>query len=212
VSFNAQTNIITFTPNAGYSGAAQFNYSISDGFGGTASAKVSLTVTAPAAPPAAPVSFFSSSDTPATVTVNDRQAVTLGMRFETSVTGYITGIKFYKGPQNTGTHVGSVWASSGENLGNVTFTNETASGWQTATFATPIRVDPGRTYMVSYHTDTGSYSATGGYFNSAKTSGPLTAPTNFNGLYSYGSANQVPTSTYNSTNYWVDVVFNQLAG
>ncbi len=44
VSFNSQTNTVTFTPNTGYTGAASFSYAIADGQGGTATATVSLTV------------------------------------------------------------------------------------------------------------------------------------------------------------------------
>jgi hypothetical protein len=44
------------------------------------------------------------------------------------------------------------------------------------------------------------------------TSGPLTAPSNAvangNGVYFYGSGGGFPTSSYNATNYWVDVMFN----
>ncbi|MGO8655454.1 cadherin-like domain-containing protein, partial [Rhizobium ruizarguesonis] len=47
VTFDSQTKSVTFTPTAGYTGAASFSYSISDGYGGTASAAVSLTVGSP---------------------------------------------------------------------------------------------------------------------------------------------------------------------
>ena len=43
------------------------------------------------------------------------------------------------------------------------------------------------------------------------TNGPLTALAG-GGVYAYGSANPFPSSTYNTTNYWVDVVFSQSAG
>ena len=136
------------------------------------------------------------------------------MKFTSSSNGQVTAIKFYKGPQNTGTHTGSIWSSTGTRLGTVTFSNETASGWQTAQLATPVSITAGQTYVVSYHTNTGRYSANGGYFNTARTSGPLTAPTSGssggNGV-AYG-ASAFPTSSFNSSNYWVDVVFNQLAG
>jgi hypothetical protein len=29
-----------------------------------------------------------------------------------------------------------------------------------------------------------------------------------NGVYSYGSSSGFPSSSYNATNYWVDVLFN----
>ena len=36
-------------------------------------------------------------------------AVELGVKFRTDVAGSITGVRFYKGSQNTGTHVGHLW-------------------------------------------------------------------------------------------------------
>jgi len=44
---------VTYTPDAGFIGSDSFNYSIDDGFGGTASATVSITVTAQNKPPLA---------------------------------------------------------------------------------------------------------------------------------------------------------------
>ena len=55
-----------------------------------------------------------------------------------SVDGFVTGVRFYKGTGNTGTHVGSLWSSTGTRLATVTFTNETATGWQTASFGQPV--------------------------------------------------------------------------
>ena len=65
-------------------------------------------------------------------------AVNLGVKFQSDVAGYITGIRFYKGPSNTGTHVGHLWTASGALLATATFTNETASGWQQVNFANPV--------------------------------------------------------------------------
>ncbi|WP_244484440.1 DUF4082 domain-containing protein [Mesorhizobium sp. Root552] len=206
-TFNAQTNTVTFTPTAGYTGAAGFTYAISDGKGGTSSATVSLNVTTP---PPATQSLFASNSTPAIIADNDPNSVELGMKFTASTAGTITGIKFYKGSQNTGTHTGSLWTSTGSLMGTLTFTNETASGWQSATFNTPIQISAGQTYVVSYHTN-GFYSANNNYFTAPVTNGPLTAPVNA-GVYAYGSSSVFPTSTWNASNYWVDVMFNgQLA-
>ncbi len=133
------------------------------------------------------------------------------MRFTTSVAGTVSAIKFYKGTQDTGTHTGSLWSSTGTKLATVTFANETASGWQTATFSSPVALTAGTTYTASYHTNAGRYSNTGNFFTAAATSGPLTAPATTNGVYAYGSTSLFPTNTYNRTNYWVDVVFNPSA-
>jgi hypothetical protein len=95
-------------------------------------------------------------------------------------------------------------------LGTVTFTGETASGWQQATFATPVTVNANTTYVASYYAPVGRYSVNENYFSSATTRGPLTALQNgtdgANGVYRYG-ASGFPTSSYLSSNYWVDVVF-----
>ena len=133
------------------------------------------------------------------------------MRFTTSVAGTVSAIKFYKGTQDTGVHTGSLWSSTGTRLATVTFANETASGWQTATFSSPVALTVGATYTASYHTNAGRYSNTGNFFTAAAASGPLTAPATTNGVYAYGSASLFPTNTYNRTNYWVDVVFNPSA-
>ncbi|MFF0924102.1 DUF4082 domain-containing protein [Rhizobium leguminosarum] len=151
-------------------------------------------------------SLFGSA-TPAVVNTDDTSAVELGVKFQTSVAGTVTGIRFYKGSQDTGTHTGSLWSSTGTRLATLTFTNETASGWQIAYFTSPVALTAGQTYTASYHTNTGHYSTTADYFISNVTSGPLTAPASGNGVYTYGSASLFPTGTFQSTNYWVDVMF-----
>jgi hypothetical protein len=145
--------------------------------------------------------------TPAQPSANDRGPVELGTAFTSSVVGTITAVKFYKGPGNTGTHTGSIWSATGTRLATVTFTGESASGWQTATLPTPVTVTPGTTYVVSYLAPNGSYSVTPAFFNTAYNSGPLTAPAGSNGRYVYGASGGFPTNSWNATNYFVDVVF-----
>ncbi|MGX7703709.1 DUF4082 domain-containing protein [Methylobacterium sp. Gmos1] len=208
VSLNTTNSTITFTPTTNYTGPAGFTYAISDGRGGTSSASVALTVSAPGT---GPVSLFSSSATPAATNTNDTSPVELGVQFQASSAGTVSAVKFYKGTQDTGTHTGTLWSSTGQKLATATFTNESASGWQTATFSNPVALTPGATYTASYHTDAGRYSTTANGFASAVTSGPLTAPSTGNGVFAYGSSSLFPTNTYNKTNYWVDVVFNPSA-
>ncbi|MET3332220.1 MULTISPECIES: DUF4082 domain-containing protein [Bradyrhizobium] len=211
-SFNAQSNSVIFTPTAGYTGSASFNYSISDGHSGTASALVSLDVNAASS---TTVRLFSASDEPSIVAANDPQSVELGVKFQTSTPGDIVGIRFYKGPSNTGSHVADLWSSTGTLLATATFTSETADGWQQVNFATPVTIMPGMTYVASYHTS-GNYAADPGLLANAITNGPLTAPSSSsiggNGVFAYGTDSLFPTNTYNSTSYGVDVVFRpQLA-
>ncbi len=120
-------------------------------------------------------------------------------------------MRFYKAGANTGTHVGTLYDAAGATLRQATFANETASGWQAVTFATPVAVTAGTTYIASYHAPNGRYSVTG----SAFASGPfdnaplhaLSSSESPNGVYAYGAAPAFPTSTYNAANYWVDVLF-----
>ena len=66
--------------------------------------------------------------TPANAADPDTNAVELGVKFTSDVNGLITGIRFYKGATNTGTHTGTLWSSAGAPLATATFTNETAVG------------------------------------------------------------------------------------
>ncbi|GAB3970766.1 hypothetical protein GCM10029978_044720 [Actinoallomurus acanthiterrae] len=156
-------------------------------------------------------SLWDDTAVPAVQSNPDTQPVTLGVKFTASVNGFISGIRFYKGSLNTGTHVGSLWSSSGTLLASATFTNETASGWQQVNFSTPVPVTANTTYIASYFTSSGYYSVTRPYFTSAYVNAPLTAPASAdsggNGVYAYGATNTFPTGTYQTTNYWVDVLF-----
>jgi Domain of unknown function (DUF4082)/Fibronectin type III domain len=156
--------------------------------------------------------LFKAGDIPATVTVNDSNPVELGVKFQTTTAGQITGFRFYKSPQNTGTHVAHLWSAQGTLLASATFTNETASGWQQVNLSSPVTLTAATTYTVSYHTN-GFYSANANYFANAHSSGVLTAPPSLtsagNGVYAYGSTSGIPKNSYNATNYWVDLVFKQ---
>ena len=94
---------------------------------------------------------------PSIVTADDTNAVELGFKFQADTNGQITGIRFYKGPQNTGPHVADLWSSTGTLLATATFSNETASGWQQVNFSNPVAITAGTTYVASYHTN-GDYS------------------------------------------------------
>jgi hypothetical protein len=211
VSYNSSTQTVSFVPTIGYTGSASFTYSITDG-NGAASANVSLLVN----DPTATVSLFSPTSTPAIAAVSDPNAVELGVKFQASENGQITGLRFYKGPGNNGPHVADLWSSTGTLLATATFTNETASGWQQVNFATQVTITAGTTYVASYHTNSGDYAADPNLFATALTNGPLTAPSSSssggNGVYAYGSSSLFPTNNFNSTSYGVDVVFKpQLA-
>jgi hypothetical protein len=134
--------------------------------------------------------------------------VELGVKFRTIVDGTITGIRFYKANGDTGTHTAHLWDRSGNLLASSKFTDETAGGWQQVIFTTPVVITTDTTYIASYRTNMFAY--TEGYFATEASNGALRYLADGfdggNGVYSYGP-NFFPVNTYNSTNYWVDVVF-----
>jgi hypothetical protein len=146
---------------------------------------------------------------PTVAAATDTSAVELGVKFTTSKAGFISAIKFYKAAGNGGTHTGSIWSSDGKKLAAVTFTKETASGWQTAKLTKSLAVKANQSYVVSYLAPQGKYSYTPNYFSEAKKSGSLSVPAAGNGRYHYGAAGGFPTKSWKSANYFVDVVFSQ---
>ena len=149
---------------------------------------------------------------PSTVDSGATEATEVGVAFTSSVYGSVTGIRFYKAAGNTGTHTGSLWTSTGTLLATVTFTSETASGWQEASFSEPVELVPGLTYVAAYVAPNGHYSVTPNGFASAITNGPLQAlatgaTPNGNGVFSLGLGTAFPKTTFNGNNYFVDVLF-----
>ena len=120
-----------------------------------------------AAAASCPCSAWDSSATPTNPSVNDPNAVELGVKFRVDLNGFITGIRFYKGTTNTGTHVGTSGIVPGTCLPTATFTNETACGWQQVNFSTPVAVTANTVYVASYHTNTGNYAANNNFFASS---------------------------------------------
>src|SRR6478735_12109806 len=123
-------------------------------------------VTAPSASAAlpCPCTIWAATATPANPSEADNSAVELGTKFRSDSAGFVTGVRFYKGTGNTGTHVGNLWTTAGANLATVTFAGESAGGWQQANFATPVAITANTTYVVSYYAPVGRYSNDAGLF------------------------------------------------
>src|SRR4029077_10468146 len=184
---------------------------ITDVAGNALVASFSSSFTTAASSSTCPCSVWPAAATPAVAAANDPSPIEIGMRFRADTAGTITGVRFYKGATNTGTHTGSLWTNTGQLLATATFAGESGSGWQQVTFSTPVAVAANTTYVVSYHTNAGNYAYSSGYFAGAGVDhAPLHALADgidaATGLYLYG-ASAFPTQSYNSTNYWVDVVF-----
>lgn len=157
-----------------------------------------------------PCSIWDGNGQPSEVDTASTPAIELGLKFRATKAGSVTGVRFYKSEQNTGIHTGRLWSSGGALLASVVFEDESESGWQHANFPEPVPVEPGVTYVISYHAPYGHYSRTLGEFTGARLeAGPLQALKDGedgpNGLFTYGSG--FPTSSHGGANYWVDVVF-----
>ncbi|RPI99786.1 MAG: DUF4082 domain-containing protein, partial [Chloroflexi bacterium] len=107
-----------------------------------------------------------------------------------------------------------LWTSGGTLLAEAAFPTGTPAGWQEVTLAEPVPIAADTTYLVSYFTSSG-YAASRPYFTEANRSAyerpPLRAlvdgEESGNGVYVYGSASAFPNLSYQSSNYWADLVF-----
>src|SRR5262249_31471807 len=148
-----------------------------------------------------------TTQTPAAVNLSDGSNVNyeLGTAFTSGVAGSITAIRFWKDSNETGTHTGHLWSATGQALATVTFANETASGWQQQNLATPVQISANQQYVVSVNTGATFYVATVGGLATQVTNLDVSSVVGANGVF--GSPGQFPTSTFNHTNYFRDVVF-----
>jgi hypothetical protein len=160
---------------------------------------------------ACPCTIWNSGTSPASPDAGDVNKVEVGVKFRASVDGFITGLRFYKGAGNTGTHVGNLWKSDGTRLATATFANETATGWQQVAFAAPVAISANTTYVASYFAPSGHYAFNAGYFGADVVTPPLRALADGadgpNGVYVYAGQSSFPSSAGGGANYWVDVVF-----
>jgi hypothetical protein len=221
VAWNASTRSAILSPAAPLKASATYTVTVHGGAadprvkdpaGNALAANVSWSFTTASAPVGCPCDVWPNAPTPTIVTVSDPNPVELGVRFTSDVAGTVTGIRFYKGPSNTGVHVGDLWSNAGALLGRATFANESASGWQQVNFATPVTIAANTVYVASYFAPNGEYSADIGFFANAGVDAPplhllKDGVAGGNGLYGYGSSPSFPASTYHSNNYWVEPLF-----
>jgi cyclophilin family peptidyl-prolyl cis-trans isomerase len=222
VTYDSGSDTATVTPTGSLAPGATYlvfvvggTSGVADTGGGTLADNFVSTFTTAAGVPAPTPSpgestLFSNSVVPPYSDNPDSQAVELGVKFQSDESGFIVGIRYYKGASSVGDDTGNLWSSSGTLLATAMFTNETTSGWEEVNFSQPVAIQAGTTYIASYFTPTGNYADDLGFFaNGSTTSGPLTA---LGSVYLYSSVSAFPTQTYDNSNYYVDPVFSQLIG
>ncbi len=219
VSYDAGTQTATLTPSSPLANSSAYTALVRGGAsdprvkdvaGNALAADYSWGFTTVA--PSPYVSIWDEVATPTIASENDANPVEVGVKFRSDVAGEIAGLRFYKGPNNTGTHVGNLWNSTGTLLASATFVNETASGWQEVLFPAPVAIAANTTYVASYHTTVGYYSLDENYFTSSGVDNPplralADGEDGNNGVYTYSATSVFPTSSYSAGNYWVDVLF-----
>ncbi len=213
-SYDGNTKTVTLTPTSPLADATTYTVTVNgaDQDGNALTGAPATWTFTTGGLSTCPCTIFSTTATPQGAEVTDGTPIEVGVKFRTDVDGYVDGVRFYKGADNTGAHAGNLWSSSGQLLASVTFANESASGWQQAAFSQPVAVNANTTYVVSYFAPNGHYAYTSNQFGlGAVDNAPLHALASgadgANGVYRYGSAG-FPTDSFGNTNYWIDVEFS----
>lgn len=214
ISYNAANRTATLTPATSLVNATVYTVIVKSGAAGVkdaagnalASDYISYFTTLSNS-----VSLFSAATVPGSFG-NDGTALTLGVKFRATQAGLISGIRFYKRAGSTGTNTAILWSSTGTKLAEAVSGNETASGWQQVLFTTPVSIAANTTYVASYHSSSGDYAIANPFFTTAVVNGPLrglaTGEDGPNGVYRYGTTPAFPNSNYETSNYYVDVLFS----
>ncbi len=146
-----------------------------------------------------------TTQTPAMTDFSNGPNYELGTAFTSDITGQITAVRFWKASSESGTHIGNIWSSTGQLLASVTFTNETASGWQQQALANPLTIAPKTTYVVSVNTGGTYFVYTPGGLSSQVSNENLSSIAGNNGLA--GTPGTFPTINTDGNNFFRDIVF-----
>lgn len=154
-----------------------------------------------------PCSFWDHRATPSEVDAGRGTPIELGLRFTPAVDGIVTGVKFFLSPGASGPFTASLWQADGVALASATH-EPTSGGWQQVPFDVPVPVRAQVTYVAAYHAPAGGFALDRRYFTAPFTRGPLTVPVPGSGVFEYGAASVFPDTTYDGSNFWVDVIFD----
>ncbi len=165
VTYDAPARTATLTPSSPLAADAQYTATVKGGVSGVKDLAANALeqdftwsfTTAPQGTGvcATPCSLWDDETAPGLLQDPDTSAVELGVKFQSDVDGFITGIRFYKSSTNTGTHMGRLWTIDGTLLAEAEFSNETASGWQQVNFVDPVAITTNTVYVASYHAPNG---------------------------------------------------------
>jgi hypothetical protein len=137
----------------------------------------------------------------------DGSAVTLGVNFTSTQAGKITGIRYYRGRTSHNGYTVALYSASGTQLAQVSVSADTCSVpcWEQVNFLAPVSITANTRYVAAYYAPNGLY-ADDSYGLSSNISNPPLTALKSGGVYHYGGVG-FPSQTWESSNYWVDVVF-----
>ncbi|MBR8833093.1 MAG: DUF4082 domain-containing protein [Stigonema ocellatum SAG 48.90 = DSM 106950] len=146
-----------------------------------------------------------TTQTPNILSDTNNTSYEVGLKFQSTNAGQITAIRYWKGSGETGSHIGRIWSSTGTILASVTFSNETASGWQQQALATPLNILANTTYVVSVNVNKFAVIYNNGLASSVVNGNLSTVADGKNGVY--GDLGSLPTNYYQNSNFFCDIVF-----
>jgi len=119
-AYYGSTNTAVLTPNSPLAFLTTYTVTVAGGAGGVrdvaGNALLNVFTATFTTTDQVGYSLWDNSYTPANPSVTDGQPITLGVKFQSQIDGYIVGLRFYKGANNTNTHVGNLWTVGGGNL------------------------------------------------------------------------------------------------
>ena len=212
LTYDAASRTATIKPNAWLTASATYTIEATTGAKAADGTPLAGVRTSTFTTTTCPCSLFAATAAPTAVgnpTSDGRSGAgpfsyELGMKFTVSRTATLIGIRYFKDSRETGTHTGRLWSASGTSLGTVTFSGESASGWQVALFTTPLTLTANTTYVVSVNANA-FFGVTTSGLATQLTSAPISSVVGGNGVFG-AAAGTFPTNSYSSSNYFADVV------
>ncbi|HZC51863.1 MAG TPA: N,N-dimethylformamidase beta subunit family domain-containing protein, partial [Mycobacterium sp.] len=125
VGFNPGNTVATFTPSSALGFSTTYTAAVSGAQNSNGTPMAGPFVwNFTTSGPQCPCSVWDNGTPTDSVDEPDANAVNLGLQFRASSSGFVSGVRFYKEVDNTGSHIGSLWSSTGTLLASGTFSGE----------------------------------------------------------------------------------------
>jgi hypothetical protein len=159
-----------------------------------------------------PCMLWPPGTTPGITDDGARVPIEVGVRFRSDAAGEVAAVRFYMMEANCGPHSVHLWTAGGTLLASAQGTATCVNGWHEIAFAAPVPIARDSMYVASVHMPRGGYALWPSTFFQATVDhvplhAPADAPGAGNGVFSYGKVSAFPDSSFNQSNYWVDVRF-----